>query len=168
MPLSYIVDSFKKIFKCDVADFGPMYVLCGLDPPEPPEDRFIFVFGDCAIYSTWDMRYRRKPRRIGPWWRSKPGYIDVPGCCPLSLVWLREFGRLMEGYAPVMSMTSLVDFVEARKYTFGEGVPPEKNPRRWQWDPAFAKRFAVEIAESNPPEYIYKDECVKGGKDCGP
>jgi len=167
MPLTYLVDTFKKILGPDVADLGPMYVLCGLDPPEPPDDRFIFVFGDCAIYSSWHMRYRKKPARIGPWWKPKPGYVDVPGCCPLSLVWLREFARLVDGYAPIMSLTSLVDFVETTTFSFGEGVPLEKNPRRWHWDPAFAKRYAKEIAESKPPDYIYADERVKGGADVG-
>jgi uncharacterized protein (DUF362 family) len=168
MPLCLITDTFKKVIGPDLADLGPLYVLCGLDPPEPPDDRFIFVFGDCAIYSTWHMRYRRRPARIGPWWKPKPGYVEVPGCPPLSLVWIREFAKLVTGYAPMMSMTSLVDFVESATFTFGEGVPLEKNPRRWQWDPAFKKRYAKEIAQSGAPDYIYDDERVKGGEDCGP
>jgi len=165
MPLSYIIDSFKMMLGRDLRELGPLYVLCGMDPPPPPERKFIFVFGDCAIYSTWNYAYRTRPEKIGPWWKPIPGYVDVPGCCPLALAWLRDFVKLIRGYAPMISSVSMVDYIESSAHTFGEGVPLEKNPRRWQWDPEFAEKYKAEIAASDEPAYIYDDESLKGNGD---
>ncbi len=54
MPLSYLVDTWRKVLFKETEDMGPLYVLVGKNPPPPPEDRFIFVFGDCAIFTTRD------------------------------------------------------------------------------------------------------------------
>ncbi|MDD5225098.1 MAG: DUF362 domain-containing protein [bacterium] len=165
MPISYMIDLFKLVLGKDLKELAPITVLCGDNPPPPKDKRFIFVFGDCAIYSTWNYEYRRKPAYIGPWWRRRPAYIDVPGCVPLSLSWIRDFAKLIRGYGPVLSLTSMVEFAETQKYTFAEGVPLEKNPRRWQFDPEFRKKYAKEIEASHQPEYIYKNEsCKMSGK----
>ena len=130
--------------------------------PNPPDDRFVVVYGDCAIYSTWHYSYRQKPRMVGPWWKPRPAYVDVPGCCPLGLQWLWRIHDLVRGYASVMSFLDGIRIYESEQYTFAKGVPPEKNPRRWHYDPAFARRYANEIRDSHPPAYVYANESIKG------
>jgi len=164
MILSYLIDVSRFTAAKDAREFGPVYVLCGENPPPPSESRFVLVFGDCAIYSTWHYDYRKKGKKIGPWWARRPGYVDVPGCCPVQLAWFRGYGKLLTGYATVASLTNGVEIVEAEEYTFAEGVPLEKNPRRWTWDNVFAARYAKEIAESNQPKYIYENESLKGDR----
>lgn len=165
MLLRYLIDTSRLSWLKDERVFGPVYVLVGDNPPPPPEDKFVLVFGDCAIYSSWHYPYRRMKKAIGPWWKRRPGYADVPGCCPLQLAWLRAFANLLQGYAPMVGMMDGVEIMEARQYNFAEGVPLSKNPRRWTWDKEFARRYAREIAASNPPPYIYAaNECVKGDR----
>jgi len=162
MLLRYIIDASQVGFAKDARELGPIYILCGLNPPPPPEDSFVVVYGDCAIYSTWHYSYRQKPRKIGPWWRPRDAFIDVPGCCPLQLQWLWSLHHLVYGYASVMSLLDGIKIYETDEYTFAKGVPLEKNPRRWHYDNEFARRYANEIRASNPPPYVYKNETRKG------
>lgn len=162
MLIRYIIDASEIGFAKDAKELGPIYFICGLNPPPPPEDRFIIVYGDCAIYSTWHYDFRKKPKKIGPWFKPRPGYIDVPGCCPLGLTWLKELGTLTRGYAGIYSLVGGVEIYESPEMSFALGVPMEKNPRRWHYDPDFARRYAEEIKESNPPKYIYGNESIKG------
>jgi len=100
---------------------------------------------------------------IGPWWKRRPAYVDVKGCCPVQLEWLRSLSELCDGYEPLLGLMDGVKLIETREYTFAEGVPLEKNPRRWTWDPEWARKYAREIAESRPPKYIYaRNESIKG------
>lgn len=162
MLLRYIIDASKIGFAKDAKEVGPLYILCGLNPPPPPEDRFVVVYGDCAIYSTWHYSYRQRPKRIGPWWKPRPAFIDVPGCCPLGLQWLSRLQELMKGYASVLSLLDGIKIYETEEYTFAKGVPPEKNPRRWQYDPTFARRYGEAIQQSKPLPYLYQNESLKG------
>jgi uncharacterized protein (DUF362 family) len=162
MLIRYIIDASKLGFQKDARELGPLYILCGLHPPPPPDDRFVVVYGDCAIYSTWHYSYRQNPRMVGPWWKPRPAYVDVPGCCPLGLQWLWRIHDLVRGYASVMSFLDGIRIYESEQYTFAKGVPPEKNPRRWHYDPAFARRYANEIRDSHPPAYVYANESIKG------
>jgi len=165
MLLRYFIATSSAVYAKDEKEFGRVYILCGDHPPPPPEDRFILVFGDCAIYSTWHYSYRQKPKKIGPWWNPRPAYVDVPGCCPVQMAWLRSFTNLTRGYSPLLGQMDAVEVMEARQYSFAEGVPLEKNPRRWNWDPEFARRYAKEIAASRPPKYIYaENESLKGDR----
>ena len=78
---------------------------------------------------------------------------------------MRGFANLMHGYAPIAGMLDGVEIVEAQQYNFAEGVPLHKNPRRWNWDKEFARRYSREIAASNPPPYIYAaNESMKGDR----
>lgn len=165
MILRYLIDTCQIALGKEAREFGPTYILCGDNPPPPPEDKFILVFGDCAIYSTWHYRYRQRPKKIGPWWAPRPGYADVPGCCPLQLGWIRGFANLLRGYAPLVSLLDGLEIIEAEQYSFAEGVPLEKNPRRWTWDKEWARKYAHEIAASRPPAYIYAaNENIKGNR----
>ena len=69
---------------------------------------------------------------------------------------------LVYGYAATMSLVDGVRIFETDEYNFAKGVPLEKNPRRWQYDPEFARRYAQAIKESNPPPYVYQNESLKG------
>jgi len=162
MLIRYIIDASKIGFAKDAREMGPLYVLCGICPPPPPNDGFIMVYGDCAIYSTWHYDYRQKPHRIGPWWKPRPGYVDVAGCCPLGLQWLSRVQKLVVGYGSVMSFLDGIKIFETEKFSFAKGVPMEKNPRRWHYDPEFARRYGKAIKESNPPPYAYPNESIKG------
>jgi len=162
MLLRYIIDTSKIGFAKDAREVGLVYILCGLNPPPPPEDRFIIVYGDCAIYSSWHYSYRQKPRLIGPWWKPRPAFIDVPGCCPLGLQWLWRFHSLVIGYASVMSFLDGIKILESDQYSFAKGVPPDKNPRRWHYDPGFARRYSGPIRDSKPTPYAYASEYLKG------
>ena len=162
MLIRYIIDASEIGFAKDAKELGPLYILCGLNPPPPPENTFVVVYGDCAIYSSWHYDYRKKPGMIGPWFKPRPGFIDVKGCCPLQLNWIKDLAKLCKGYAGIYSLLDGVEMYESQKYNFGLGVPLEKNPRRWHYDPEFARRYAKEIKESNPPRYVYGNEWVKG------
>jgi len=162
MPLRFVIDTMNIIIEKDLRDFGNVYILCGLYPPPPPEDKFVLVFGDCAIYSTWHYSYRQNPKKIGPWWKPRPAFIDVPGCCPLGLKWIVEFTRLVKGYASLITLAGIIEIYESDEYNFGCGVPPEKNPRRWNYDPQFASRYAEAIKESKPTKYLFSGESLKG------
>lgn len=162
MLIRYIIDASEIGFAKDAKELGPIYILCGLNPPPPPEGRFVIVYGDCAIYSSWHYDYRQKAKSIGPWFKPRPAFIDVPGCCPLGLTWIKEVAKLTRGYAGIYSLLDGVAIYETDKHLFGLGVPLEKNPRRWHYDPQFARRYAKEIKASNPPKYIYSNESVKG------
>lgn len=162
MLLRYIIDASKVGFQKDARELGPVYILCGLNPPPPPDDSFVVVYGDCAIYSTWHYSYRQKPKKIGPWWNPRPAFVDVPGCCPLQLQWLWSIHYLVTGYASVMTFLDGIKIYETDEYTFAKGVPLEKNPRRWHYDPTFARRYADAIRASNPPAYVYGNETLKG------
>ncbi|MBC7342583.1 MAG: DUF362 domain-containing protein [Clostridia bacterium] len=166
MPLRYAIDVSNIIYAKDHQEFGDVYILVGMYPPPPPEDKFVVAFGDCAIYTTWHYSYRQKPKKVGPWFNPRRGYVDVIGCCPLGLVWVHELKNLTKGYAPMVLMAggSVGAFEEpSANFNFGTGVPPEKQPRRWHWDRKFAERFAKEIAESKPATYIYAaNESMKG------
>ena len=120
MVLRYLIEAGKILFGKDAKEFGDIYILTGDTPPPPPEDRFVLVFGDCAIYSTWHYDYRQRGKRIGPWWNTRPGFIDVPGCCPVQLGWLKSFAELATGYAPGATMADAVRLIEADEYTFAE------------------------------------------------
>lgn len=162
MLLRYIIDSSKIGFAKDAREFGPLYILCGLNPPPPPENSFVVVYGDCAIYSSWHYQYRKKPRKIGPWWNTRPAFQDVPGCCPLQLNWLKQLAKLTNGYCKILSLVDGIEVFETIGRSFATGVPLEKNPRRWHYDPEFARRYAKEIKESKPPRFHLKDERIKG------
>ncbi|HDH96843.1 MAG TPA: DUF362 domain-containing protein, partial [Proteobacteria bacterium] len=79
MLLRYIIDTSRISFHKDKREFGDIYILCGLNPPPPPSDALVVVYGDCAIYSTWHYSYRQRPKKIGPWWKPRVAFVDVPG-----------------------------------------------------------------------------------------
>ncbi len=165
MPLRFVIDAMNIIIEKDLRDFGNVHILCGLNPPPPPEDKFVLVFGDCAIFSSWNYSFRKNPKKIGPWWSPRPAYVDVPGCCPLGLKWLVEFARLVKGYASIITLAGIIEIYESDEYSFGCGVPPEKNPRRWNYDSHFAKRYADAIKESQPTRYKFNNESLKGNQE---
>jgi hypothetical protein len=162
MLIRYIIDASEIGFAKDAKELGPIYFLCGINPPPPPDDRFIIIYGDCAIYSTWHYDFRKSRARIGPWFKPRKAYLDVPGCCPLGLTWLKDVAYLARGYTGIYSLLDGVEIYETGEFNFGLGVPLEKNPRRWHYDPEFARRYAKEIKESNPPKYVYSNETLKG------
>jgi hypothetical protein len=162
MLIRYIIDASKIGFAKDAKELGPLYILCGINPPPPPEKSFVVVYGDCAIYSSWYYDYRQKYKKIGPWFNPRKAFVDVPGCCPLQLAWIKDVAKLAYGYASIYSLMDAVEIYESEEHNFALGVPLEKNPRRWHYDPEFARRYAKEIKASNPPRYVYGDEWHKG------
>ncbi|MDD5222840.1 MAG: DUF362 domain-containing protein [bacterium] len=163
MIVRYLIDLSHILFKKMERELGPIYIMVGDNPPPPPEKAFILVFGDCAIYSTWHYQYRRRPQMIGPWWKPRKGYIDVKGCVPVQLEWIRSMAHLVEGYDPMAALGDAVSVVEADQITFAEGISLEKNPRRWNFDREWARKYSREIQESKPPRYIYAaNESIKG------
>jgi len=162
MLIRYLIDASGIGFAKDAKELGPLYILCGLNPPPPPEKSFVVIYGDCAIYSSWHYEYRKKPHLIGPWFKPRPGYLDVPGCCPLQLHWIKDLAKLTKGYGGIYPLLNGIEIYESDKYTTALGVPLEKNPRRWHYDPEFARRYAKEIRESKPPKYVYNNEWIKG------
>ena len=161
MAARFLIEIFRLLLGKDLSELQPIHVLVGLNPPPPPEKKFILVYGDCAMYSTWNYEYRKNPAWIGPWWRKRPGYIQIPGCMPLNLDWFQTLAKMMKGYAPLLSFTSIVELALAERFNQATGVPLEKNPRRWHFDPDFAREYAREIAESKPPEYLYLNDSRK-------
>lgn len=163
MIVRYLIDLSHIAMRKMERELGPIYLMVGDNPPPPPERAFVLVFGDCAIYSTWHYEYRRRPRMIGPWWKPRPAYLDVKGCVPVQLEWLRGMAHLVRGYDPLLSLADGVQIIETDTHTFAEGIPLEKNPRRWTFDREWARKYSREIRESRPPRYVYAaNESIKG------